>query len=132
MVAPLALVQEAVPLLRRRHGPAVLNITSDASVEAYEGWGGYGLVQGGARPPERGPGRRGAGGRACGPSTPATCAPRCTRTPSPGEDISDRPLPAEVVPDLVRLIEAATAERALPPVRPAAGTRSSRSGRERS
>ena len=43
VVAPLALVQEAMALLRRSARPAVLNITSDASVEAYEGWGGYGL-----------------------------------------------------------------------------------------
>ena len=41
------------------------------------------IVQSGARPPERGPGRRGAGASWCGRSTRATCGPRCTRTPSP-------------------------------------------------
>ena len=41
VVAPLALVRELLPQLRRRHG-AVLNISSDAAVEAYETWGGYG------------------------------------------------------------------------------------------
>ena len=41
VVAPLALIQEALPLLLAGRG-AVLNITSDAAVEAYEGWGGYG------------------------------------------------------------------------------------------
>lgn len=40
-VAPLALVQAALPLLRASSG-AVLNISSDAAVEAYETWGGYG------------------------------------------------------------------------------------------
>ncbi|WP_042409653.1 SDR family NAD(P)-dependent oxidoreductase [Streptacidiphilus carbonis] len=40
-VAPLGLVQEALPLLRESGG-AVLNISSDAAVEAYETWGGYG------------------------------------------------------------------------------------------
>ncbi|MHA6763663.1 SDR family NAD(P)-dependent oxidoreductase [Streptacidiphilus sp. PAMC 29251] len=40
-VAPLALVQAALPLLRASGG-AVLNISSDAAVEAYETWGGYG------------------------------------------------------------------------------------------
>lgn len=40
-VAPLGLVQAALPLLRESGG-AVLNISSDAAVEAYETWGGYG------------------------------------------------------------------------------------------
>src|SRR5262249_7060659 len=37
---PLALVQEALPSLRP--GGRIVNVTSDAAVEAYEGWGGYG------------------------------------------------------------------------------------------
>jgi NAD(P)-dependent dehydrogenase (short-subunit alcohol dehydrogenase family) len=41
VLAPLALVQAALPLLRESGG-AVLNISSDAAVEAYETWGGYG------------------------------------------------------------------------------------------
>src|SRR5918996_620572 len=40
VVAPLALVQLALPRLRR--GARIVNVTSDAAVEAYEGWGGYG------------------------------------------------------------------------------------------
>ena len=40
-VAPLALAQAALPLLRAAGG-AVLNISSDAAVEAYPTWGGYG------------------------------------------------------------------------------------------
>jgi len=42
VVAPVALVQAVLPLLRRSADPRVLNVTSDAAVEAYEGWGGYG------------------------------------------------------------------------------------------
>ena len=41
VVAPMALAAALLPQLRARHG-RVLNITSDASVEAYETWGGYG------------------------------------------------------------------------------------------
>ncbi|MEU8344975.1 SDR family NAD(P)-dependent oxidoreductase [Spirillospora sp. NPDC048832] len=41
VLAPLALIQEVLPSLRGRRG-AILNITSDAAVEAYETWGGYG------------------------------------------------------------------------------------------
>ena len=40
VVAPLALLQLALP--RLRDGGVILNISSDAGVEAYEGWGGYG------------------------------------------------------------------------------------------
>jgi NAD(P)-dependent dehydrogenase (short-subunit alcohol dehydrogenase family) len=40
-VAPLGLIKEALPLLRARSG-RVLNISSDAAVEAYPTWGGYG------------------------------------------------------------------------------------------
>ncbi|MFC5749188.1 SDR family NAD(P)-dependent oxidoreductase [Actinomadura rugatobispora] len=43
-VAPLALVQALLPALRERGG-AVLNITSDAAVEGYETWGGYGATK---------------------------------------------------------------------------------------
>ncbi|GIG64946.1 SDR family NAD(P)-dependent oxidoreductase [Phytomonospora endophytica] len=44
VLAPLALAQATLPGLRRRHG-AILNITSDAAVEGYEGWGGYGATK---------------------------------------------------------------------------------------
>ncbi|WP_433465229.1 SDR family NAD(P)-dependent oxidoreductase [Spirillospora sp. CA-128828] len=41
VLAPLALIQAVLPGLRERRG-AILNITSDAAVENYETWGGYG------------------------------------------------------------------------------------------
>ncbi|WP_415954076.1 SDR family NAD(P)-dependent oxidoreductase [Streptomyces sp. KLOTTS4A1] len=41
-VAPLGLVQEALPLLRAARAPAVIALSSDAAAEAYETWGGYG------------------------------------------------------------------------------------------
>lgn len=44
VLAPLALVQAFLPDLRERRG-AVVNISSDAAVEAYEGWGGYGSTK---------------------------------------------------------------------------------------
>jgi NAD(P)-dependent dehydrogenase (short-subunit alcohol dehydrogenase family) len=41
--APVHLMQHALRLMRRADGPAtIVNITSDAAVEAYPGWGGYG------------------------------------------------------------------------------------------
>ncbi|GAB2721066.1 SDR family NAD(P)-dependent oxidoreductase [Kitasatospora kifunensis] len=44
VLAPIALSQLVLPQLRRRGG-AVLNISSDAAVEAYPGWGGYGAAK---------------------------------------------------------------------------------------
>jgi NAD(P)-dependent dehydrogenase (short-subunit alcohol dehydrogenase family) len=43
-LGPLALVQGALPALRVRHG-AIINISSDAALEPYEGWGGYGATK---------------------------------------------------------------------------------------
>lgn len=41
--APIHLMQHALPLMRKSGGPAtIVNITSDAGVEAYPTWGGYG------------------------------------------------------------------------------------------
>ena len=44
VLAPHALVQAAAPLLRRSVG-TVVNVSSDAAVEPYEGWGGYGSAK---------------------------------------------------------------------------------------
>ncbi len=43
-LGPLALIQGALPSLRARHG-AIINISSDAAHEPYEGWGGYGATK---------------------------------------------------------------------------------------
>jgi NAD(P)-dependent dehydrogenase (short-subunit alcohol dehydrogenase family) len=40
--APLHLAQHALPLMRRTGGGTIVNVSSDAAVNAYEGWGGYG------------------------------------------------------------------------------------------
>ncbi|WP_128377959.1 SDR family NAD(P)-dependent oxidoreductase [Streptomyces cavernae] len=42
VVAPLGLVQEALPLLRESAAGTVIDVSSDAAAEAYETWGGYG------------------------------------------------------------------------------------------
>jgi NAD(P)-dependent dehydrogenase (short-subunit alcohol dehydrogenase family) len=105
VVAPLALVQQSIGLLRRSTRPAVMNITSDASVEAYEGWGGYGLSKAALD-------HMSAVLAVEEPSIlmwavdPGDMRTQMHQDAFPGEDISDRPWPAEVVPDLVGLIEA--------------------------
>jgi NAD(P)-dependent dehydrogenase (short-subunit alcohol dehydrogenase family) len=99
--APLALTQLALPQLVP--GAAVLNITSDAAVEAYEGWGGYGSSKAAleqltavlaAEHPEL---RMYA-------VDPGDMRTRMHQEAFPGEDISDRPPPEESVPGLLELI----------------------------
>lgn len=103
VVAPLALVQMALPLLRRSEG-AVVNVTSDAAVEAYEGWGGYGsskaaLEQLTAVFAVENPEVR------FWAFDPGDMRTRMHQQAFPGEDISDRPEPAEVAPAVLRLVE---------------------------
>lgn len=102
VLAPLRLTQLALPLLRP--GGRVLAITSDAAVEAYEGWGGYGaskaalelLVAVLAR--ER-------GDLLVYRVDPGDMNTQMQQEAFPGEDVSDRPPPEDSVPGLLRLIE---------------------------
>jgi NAD(P)-dependent dehydrogenase (short-subunit alcohol dehydrogenase family) len=103
-IAPLALVQEALP--RLAPGAAIVSVTSDAAVEPYDGWGGYGASKAAleqltailaAEHPEL---------------RIYTVDPGDMRTITyqeafPGEDISDLPPPEESVPGLLALVEGA-------------------------
>jgi len=102
VVAPIALTQLALPLLRASGG-AVLNITSDAAVEAYAGWGGYGaakaaLEQASSVLAAEEPVLR------VWWADPGDLRTDMHQLAFPGEDISDRPEPESVVPAFVRLI----------------------------
>ena len=103
VVAPLALVQLALPLLRAREG-RIINVTSDAAVEPYAGWGGYGsskaaLEQLSAILAAEEPGVR------VWTVDPGDMRTQMHQEAFPGEDISDRPEPATVVPALLRLLD---------------------------
>jgi NAD(P)-dependent dehydrogenase (short-subunit alcohol dehydrogenase family) len=101
--APLALIQEALPLLASSSG-IVVNISSDAAVEPYEGWGGYGSAKAALdqltavlateRPD-----------LSVYAFDPGDMRTEMHQRAYPGEDISDRPEPTTVVPALIRLIE---------------------------
>jgi NAD(P)-dependent dehydrogenase (short-subunit alcohol dehydrogenase family) len=102
VLAPLALTQALLPLLRDSRG-TVLNISSDAAVEAYEGWGAYGSSKAAldqltavlaAEEP----------GLAVYAVDPGDMRTEMHQAAFPGEDISDRPEPEAVVPALLRLI----------------------------
>lgn len=98
VAAPVALVQELAPALSRRRG-LVVNISSDAAVVGYPGWGGYGASKAALDLVSRTLANE---LRELGISV-VTVDPGDLRTAMhqaayPGEDISDRPLPEVTVP----------------------------------
>ncbi len=102
LFAPLALCQLA--LSRFADGARVVNVTSDAAVEAYPGWGGYGsskaaLEQVSAILAAEHPELR------VYAVDPGDMRTRMHQEAFPGEDISDRPPPEDSVPGLLALIE---------------------------
>ncbi|MGW3997604.1 SDR family NAD(P)-dependent oxidoreductase [Amycolatopsis sp. NPDC004772] len=95
--APLALTQ----LLRPE---VVINVSSDAAVEAYGGWGGYGSAKAaldqltavlGVENPDR----------SVYAVDPGDLRTAMHQRAFPGEDISDRPLPSSAVPAFLRLLD---------------------------
>jgi NAD(P)-dependent dehydrogenase (short-subunit alcohol dehydrogenase family) len=101
VLAPLALVQLALP--RLPDGACILNITSDAAVEPYPGWGGYGASKAAldqltailaAEHPEL----------RIHAVDPGDMRTRMHQEAFPGEDISDRPDPADVAPAVLALV----------------------------
>ena len=102
--APLALVQLVLPWLTAAAG-TVVNLSSDAAVEAYPGWGGYGASKAAVdqltavlaveHP-----------GLSWYAFDPGDMRTDLHQLAFPGEDISDRPAPETVVPALLRLLDA--------------------------
>jgi NAD(P)-dependent dehydrogenase (short-subunit alcohol dehydrogenase family) len=102
VLAPLALVQLTLALIPQ--GGTIINVTSDAAVEPYEGWGGYGsskaaLDQLTAILAAEQPHLR------VYAVDPGDMRTRMHQEAFPGEDISDRPPPEESVPGLLELVE---------------------------
>jgi NAD(P)-dependent dehydrogenase (short-subunit alcohol dehydrogenase family) len=102
VLAPLALTQLALPGLRWRGG-AVVNITSDAAVEPYPGWGGYGSAKAALEQASRVLAAEEPAVRVWWVD-PGDLRTRMHQEAFPGEDISDRPLPQTVVPAFLRLL----------------------------
>jgi NAD(P)-dependent dehydrogenase (short-subunit alcohol dehydrogenase family) len=103
VVAPLALIQEAMATLMDSPDPRVVNVSSDAAIEAYDGWGAYGsskaaldhlsAVLAAENPRLR-----------VWAFDPGDMRTQMHQDAFPGEDISDRPDPATVVPILLDLV----------------------------
>jgi NAD(P)-dependent dehydrogenase (short-subunit alcohol dehydrogenase family) len=102
VVAPLALAQAVLAGLRPRGG-AIVNVTSDAAVEPYEGWGGYGSAKAAVEQVSRILAAEEPGVRVWWVD-PGDLRTRMHQEAFPGEDISDRPGPATVVPAFLRLL----------------------------
>jgi NAD(P)-dependent dehydrogenase (short-subunit alcohol dehydrogenase family) len=102
VLAPLALVQLALP--RLAGGARILNLTSDAAVEAYEGWGGYGSSKAALEQLTAVLAAEHARLRVYSVD-PGDMRTQMHQEAFPGEDISDRPEPAASVPGLLALIE---------------------------
>ncbi|MDQ3752376.1 MAG: SDR family oxidoreductase [Actinomycetota bacterium] len=100
--APLRLMQLVLPRLEQ--GARIINVTSDAGVESYEGWGGYGSSKAAleqltgifaAEHPEL---------RVYWVD-PGDMRTQMQQEAFPGEDISDRPLPSDSAPAFLTLLE---------------------------
>jgi NAD(P)-dependent dehydrogenase (short-subunit alcohol dehydrogenase family) len=107
VVAPLALIQLGLPALAAAGG-TVINLSSDAAVAHYPGWGGYGCSKAAldhlsatlaAEQAADHPQLR------CYSFDPGDLRTEMHQAAFPGEDISDRPEPESVLPALLRLIE---------------------------
>jgi NAD(P)-dependent dehydrogenase (short-subunit alcohol dehydrogenase family) len=102
VVAPLALVQLALPLLPE--GGVIVNVTSDAAVEAYAGWGGYGSSKAALDQLTRVLAKERPGLRLYAVD-PGDMRTQMQQEAFPGEDISDRPPPEESVPGILALLD---------------------------
>jgi NAD(P)-dependent dehydrogenase (short-subunit alcohol dehydrogenase family) len=103
VVAPLALTQSALPLLGARAG-AVINVTSDAAVEGYGGWGGYGASKAALEQWSRVLSVEEPGITVWWVD-PGDMRTRMHQDAFPGEDISDRPPPEAVAPAVAELLD---------------------------
>ncbi|MEU0836417.1 SDR family oxidoreductase [Streptomyces sp. NPDC005969] len=104
VVAPLGLLQEALPLLREAPTGAVVDISSDAAVEAYRTWGGYGaskaaLDQLSAVLAVEEPDLR------VWWVDPGSMRTEMLAAAEPDEDLTGVPLPEEIAPAFLRLLD---------------------------
>lgn len=101
VVAPLALIQAFLPLMAETGG-VIVNITSDAGVEGYPGWGGYGSSKAALEQVSRVLAAEQPQLRVYWVD-PGDMNTRMQQEAFPGEDVTDRPPPEESVPGLLAL-----------------------------
>ncbi len=101
VISPLALIQAVRDELKP--GTRIVNVTSDAAVEPYEGWGGYGSSKAALEQLSNILAAENPGWRVYSVD-PGDMRTRMHQQAFPGEDIGDRPLPEESVPGLIELL----------------------------
>jgi NAD(P)-dependent dehydrogenase (short-subunit alcohol dehydrogenase family) len=101
VIAPLALIQAARHDLKP--DARIVNVTSDAAVEPYDGWGGYGSSKAALEQLSNILAAENPRWRVYWVD-PGDMRTRMHQEAFPDEDISDRPLPEESVPGFVRLL----------------------------
>jgi NAD(P)-dependent dehydrogenase (short-subunit alcohol dehydrogenase family) len=101
VIAPLALIQTMQHVFKP--GARIINVTSDAGVEGYEGWGGYGSSKAALEQLSHILAAENAAWRVYWVD-PGDMRTQMQQEAFPGEDISDRPLPETSVPGLIELL----------------------------
>jgi NAD(P)-dependent dehydrogenase (short-subunit alcohol dehydrogenase family) len=102
VLAPVALIQLALPHIPE--GGTIINVTSDAAVETYEGWGGYGSAKAALEQISAVLGAENPDLRVYAVD-PGDMNTQMHQEAFPGEDISDRPPPEESVPGFLALLQ---------------------------
>lgn len=105
VIAPLALMQSLLTNLRSARG-TIVNVSSDAAVEPYEGWGGYGSSKAALDQISAVLGSEQSAIRVYA-FDPGDMRTDMHQAAYPGEDISDRPEPPTIVPAFFRLLDQA-------------------------
>lgn len=104
VVAPLGLVQEALPLLREAPAGTVISMSSDAATEAYPTWGGYGATKAALDQLVAVLGVEEPGLRVWAVD-PGGMRTDMLAAAEPDEDLSEVPRPEDVVPAFLRLLD---------------------------
>ena len=103
VIAPLAVLQAVHRVLKP--DARIINVTSDAGVEAYPGWGGYGSSKAALEHLSAVLAAENPGWRVFWVD-PGDMQTQMHQDAFPGEDISDRPLPEQSVPGFLTLLDA--------------------------
>lgn len=101
VLAPLGVLQAVQSSLKPN--PRIINVTSDAGAEAYPGWGGYGSSKAALEHLSAILAAENPGWRVYWVD-PGDMRTQMHQEAFPDEDISDRPLPEESVPGLIKLL----------------------------
>lgn len=106
VVAPIHLTQLVLPSMKSRGAGTIVNITSDAGVNAYPGWGGYGASKAALEHASRTLAAELAGtGIRVLVVDPGDMNTEMHRLAEPGVDLSHLPSPEAVAPNIVELLE---------------------------